>query len=358
MTQQQADAVETEPVASQRQLQTQHRETGAGRLPLEPMDPQLKDVQPGGGVVIRLEQAWGRVRRWYLRTFRRGYVERMAACRLGEGNPCPHDVLDPRDLKFHANQEGWHWRTGDDPFTWRDRLPFARAGLAELLVFSALTFGSAKLLVGLTLYFKWTGLPAILSWTVAVALAVIGGLIVWFFRDPSRKIPAGEGLVVSPADGLIVAIDEIEHDEYIDGPAVMIGVFLSIFNVHINRSPIAARVIGLTYRPGKCLNALRPESARENERLEIRLEGEQAPHRRMIARQITGAIARRIVCRLKPGDKVDRGERFGMIKLGSRTELVIPREEGLKIRIQLGDKIKAGATVLAEYGDGSVGVME
>ncbi|MCA9117360.1 MAG: phosphatidylserine decarboxylase [Planctomycetaceae bacterium] len=131
---------------------------------------------------------------------------------------------------------------------------------------------------------------------------------------------------------------------------MQIGIFLSIFNVHINRSPVAARIIGLTYRPGKYLNALRPESARENEQLAIRLESTEAPHRRMIARQITGAIARRIVCWLKPGDEVQRGEQFGMIKLGSRTELVIPREDCLKIHTVLGQTIKAGKTVLAEYG--------
>ena len=94
---------------------------------------------------------------------------------------------------------------------------------------------------------------------------MIGLLIVWFFRDPPRRIPTEAGLVVSPADGKVVAIDEIEHDEFLGGPAVQIGIFLSIFNVHINRAPVAGRVIGVRYRPGKFLNALRPESARENE---------------------------------------------------------------------------------------------
>jgi phosphatidylserine decarboxylase len=314
------------------------------------MDPQLRSIQPGGGVVCRLELAWGRWRRLWLRTCRPAYVRRMAVCRRGESNGCPHDVLDPRDLKFHRNQVGYHWHPGDDPFHWRDRLPFARAGLAELLVFSALTFGpAAALAIWLSLADALPGWVRALGWLAAAGLAVIGSLIVWFFRDPPRRIPAQAALVVSPADGKVVAIDDIEDDEFVGGPAVQIGIFLSIFNVHINRAPVAGRVIGLRYRRGKYLNALRPESARENEQLAVRMQETEAPYRRYIVRQITGAIARRIVCWLKPGDELARGEQFGMIKLGSRTELVLPRDEGLRIRTQVGDKVKAGLTVLAEY---------
>jgi phosphatidylserine decarboxylase len=313
------------------------------------MDPQLTTIQPGGGYVIKLELFWGRLRRAYLKTFRRGYVERMSQLRKGDENRCPHEVLDPRDLKFHRNQGGWHWEPADDPFAWRERVPFARVGLAELLMFSLLFFGGAGLLSWLTAWLGWTGPPAIVSWLATTALTVCGILIVWFFRDPPRTIPKGDHLVVSPADGKVVEIVELEHDEFVGGPAVQIGIFLSIFNVHINRAPFAARVVGLRYRPGKCLNALRPESARENEQLAIRLEGNHAPHRRMVVRQITGAIARRIVCWLKPGDDLAAGEQFGMIKLGSRTEIVLPKEDGLQLRVKLGDKVKAGSTVFAEY---------
>ena len=108
-------------------------------------------------------------------------------------------------------------------------------------------------------------------------------------------------------------------------------------------------MIGVRYKPGKYLNALRPESARENEQLSVRMQEMEAPYRRYIVRQITGAIARRIVCWLKPGDELARGEQFGMIKLGSRTELILPREQGLKILTKLGDKVKAGTSVLVEY---------
>lgn len=319
----------------------------------EPMDPRITSIQPGGGVVMRLELAWGGVRRALLRTFCGGYVRRMEACRQGDRNPAPHAVLDPRDLKFHQNQPGWHWKPEDDPHYWRRSIPFARAGLAELLLFSVLTFGSAKLLA----WYAWsqglTGAAGSVAWLGAATLVVIGGLIVWFFRDPERAIPQEPGVVVSPADGTVSSIDELPHDEFIGGPAVQIGIFLSIFNVHVNRAPVAARVIGLSYREGLFLNALRPESARLNEQLAIRVQQLEWPHRRMIVRQIAGAIARRIVCWLKPGDDLAAGERIGMIKLGSRTELVLPREEGLELRVRIGDKVRGGNTVLAQYGSRS-----
>lgn len=319
------------------------------RIPVEPMDPQIRNIQPGGGVVIQLEQKWGGVRRWWLRTFRKGYVAKMAACRKGEPTGVPHEVLDPRDLKFYQNQTDCHWEAADDPFTWRNSLPFARVGLAELLAFSSLfwTPAIAALIASLTLDVSDT--VRYVLWFVAFGLALCGIEIAWFFRDPKRVVPGEPGLVVAPADGKVVHIEEIEHDDFIGGPAIEIGVFLSIFNVHINRVPVACRVIGIRYKPGKMLNALRPESARENERLTLCLEDSQAPHRRMVVRQITGALARRIVCWLKPGDELARGEQLGMIKLGSRTELLLPKEEGLEIVAKLGDNIVAGETVMARY---------
>ncbi|HQX53907.1 MAG TPA: phosphatidylserine decarboxylase, partial [Planctomycetaceae bacterium] len=218
-----------------------------------PMDSQLRDIQPGSGVVIHLEKAWGRVRRCWLKTFRRSYVRRMEACRKGDFNPCPHEVLDPRDLKFYRNQGGWYWDLKDDPFAWRDQLPFARVGLAELF----LMCGTAAVAAGLSAWWASQSIGAIrvLAIVLAVTATVIGGLIAWFFRNPHRVVPPEAGLVVSPADGKIVDIEDIRHDDYIGGPAKKIGIFLSIFNVHINRAPVAGRVIGLRYRPGKCLNA-------------------------------------------------------------------------------------------------------
>lgn len=331
----------------------------------EPMDPQITSIQPGSGTVMRLELAWGHVRRWWLRTFRSSYVRRMQQTRQGNENRCPHEVLDPRDVKYYRNQGGYWWKPEDDPFTWRDRIPFARVGLAELLLFSVVCFGGAIGLYALSASLAsnsleeggWSLMPQFIGSSLgtmvtamlALIFAVVGGLIVWFFRDPRRSIPSELGTIVSPADGKVVTIERIAHDDFVGGPAVLVGIFLSIFNVHINRSPFPARLIGLTYRPGKFLNALKPESVRENERLELRLQATEQPQYRFRVRQISGAIARRIVCWLKPGDELEVGEQFGMIKLGSRTELILPDVPELDLRVQIGESVKAGTSVIGRY---------
>jgi phosphatidylserine decarboxylase len=312
------------------------------------MDPQIRSIQPGGGVVIRLEMAWGSLRRRYLKLLRPRYVARMLQTRRGDFNPCPHEVRDPRDLKVYRNQGGYFWEPQDDPFTWRDRLPFARVGLAELIVIGGGALLAAIFLFRIALWIPSGGVRLVIC-LFAAALVVISGLVIWFFRNPRREIPTGAGLVVAPADGKVVSVDEVTDDEFVGGRAMRIGIFLSIFNVHINRSPVRARVIGLRYRRGKMLNALRPESARENEQLALRIEEDAPPYRRMTVRQITGQFARRIVCWLKPGDVIDAGEQFGMIKLGSRTELVLPCETGLEITVKPGDKVLAGSTIVARY---------
>lgn len=306
------------------------------RCSLEPLDPQMTSIQPGGGWCMRLELAWGKWRRLWLRTFRRGYVAGMREKRRGTPVGVPHDVLDPRDVKFYRNQGDFGWAPADDPFRWRDRLPFARAGLAELFLIGGF-FLAATVAAG------W------FYWPVAPVPAILFLLVVWFFRDPPRRIPNGLGVVVSPADGKVVSIEELDYDPFVGGPALSIGIFLSIFNVHINRVPIACRVIGMTYHRGKFLNALLEKSTRENEQLHIRLEGDEFPYRRMVVKQIAGAIARRIVCWARPGESLARGDQFGMIKLGSRTELILPREPGLRIAIRVGQKVAAGATEMARY---------
>ena len=175
-------------------------------------------------------------------------------------------------------------------------------------------------------------------------------LIVYFFRDPPRRIPTGTGLLVAPADGTVVEITRLPHDEFLGGPAVRIGIFLSIFNVHLNRAPADSRVIALRYSPGEFLNALNPEIAIRNENTWIGLEEQSPPHRRMVVRQISGTIARRIVCDLRPGEMLARGQKFGMIKLGSRTELIIAEGDDLTVKVEIGQKIAAGETIMAQYG--------
>ncbi len=310
------------------------------RLTPDPLPENIRGVQPGGGYLYRVELAWGKWRRWYLKRFRRGYVAKMASLRSGSDEGAPHEVLDPRDLKYCRNQCTADWNLADDPFRWREKIPFARWGLCELFLMSGFLIAMGAAVVWL--------LPGF--WYLAAIPGLLLAEIVYFFRDPRRVVPQEAGLVVSPADGKVVDITRLEHHPYINGPAVRIGLFLSIFNVHINRFPLAARCIRLEYSPGKYLNALSPRSAIENEALTLYLEEEAAPHRRIVVRQIAGAIARRIVCQVRLGESLARGEKFGMIKLGSRTELILPDDSRLSICTQLGQSVKAGSSVLAQFG--------
>ena len=309
------------------------------RLETTSMPANITGVQPGGGACMQIELAWGRLRRCYLRTFRSGYVQRMAERRRGDTTGVPHDILDPRDLKFCRNQCNCSWDAADDPFAWRERMPFARWGLAELLILGGAFIGATALLA-------WLGSP----WSYgAIATGICAAVVVYFFRDPTRTVPAEPGLLIGPADGKVVEITKLDHDEFIDGPAVRIGIFLSLFNVHINRAPSATRVIELRYTPGLFLNAMSAESSIRNENMWIGLEEEAAPHRRLVVRQISGLVARRICCDVKPGDVLGRGAKFGMIKLGSRTELIVPDTDDLTIRVAMGDKVSAGTTIMAQY---------
>ncbi len=308
----------------------------SGRAEPEPLPENIRSVQPGGGLGMQAELLWGRWRRCWLRRLRPGYVQRMAGLRQGDVNGAPHEILDPRDLKFCRNQCTAHWAKADNPFAWRDRFPFARWGLAELQL-----FGWPLVAVVIALSWYW--------WPLGYLAVVPLVLIVWFFRDPPRSIPQEPGLIVSPADGKLAEITRLEHDPYLEGPAVRIGIFLSIFNVHINRSPADARVLGLRYSPGEFRNALDPASAQVNEHTWIALEEPSPPHRKIIVRQIAGAIARRIVCDLRPGEVIARGHKFGMIKFGSRTELILPDTDNLRILAEVDDRVRAGASVLARY---------
>lgn len=307
------------------------------RLEPEPLPDNLTSVQPGGGVCYQIELAWGVLRRWYLRTFRAGYVRHMAALRRGSSAGAPHEILDPRDLKYCRNQVECDWDEADDPFGWRDRLPFARWGLAELQLMSGalVTLGVAMAV--------WA------HWSLAVFPAVMVLFVLYFFRDPTRRVPSEPDVLVSPADGTIAEVTRVEHDDFVGGPAVRIGIFLSVFNVHINCAPAAARVIRLRYSPGLFLNALKAESTIYNEGLWIGWEEDAPPHRRLVVRQIAGLLARRIVCNLRSGEHVARGHKFGMIKLGSRTELICPEEPGLRVLVAMGDTVQGGQTIVARY---------
>jgi phosphatidylserine decarboxylase len=155
--------------------------------------------------------------------------------------------------------------------------------------------------------------------------------------------------LLAPADGRVTDIDTVEENDFIGGSALRIGIFLSIFDVHINRAPCNVRVERITYRQGKHKNAMNPRSGRLNESNDLALARTDSPEDRLIVRQISGAIARRIVCAAGEGQKLTGGEKFGMIKFGSRTELYVPVRENAKCLVRIGEKVKAGLSPLVRY---------
>jgi phosphatidylserine decarboxylase len=261
----------------------------------------------------------------------------MRAARLGECPGCPHDVIDDRDLKFFRNVCGHHFAPADVPARWLDRLPIARMGRCEVLLYGG---GLAALAVA----------AALLTPLAAVVPALLALFVVAFFRDPPRRAPDGPGLVVSPADGLVTDVEELDEVPFWDGPAVKVGIYLSVFNVHVNRAPETARVIEVRYAPGRLLDTRRPEAALVNEHCWVLFECEKAPHHLVAVKQIAGTFARRIVCEARPGGVLSRGERYGMIKFGSRTELYLFRAPGLRVAVRPGDRVRGGSSVLAQYG--------
>jgi phosphatidylserine decarboxylase len=221
---------------------------------------------------------------------------------------------------------------------WFARLPLAPWGWRELNL-----FGWPLLILGIGL----TRLPGWWCWLSAVPIGLLA-LLVYFFRDPPRRIPSAPGSIVAPADGTVVEISRLDYDEFIGEPVVRIGIFLSLLNVHVNRAPVAGQVLDMEYRPGEFISATRPESALRNESLWIGFEASHDPRRRFAVRQISGMLARRIVCTLQLGQAVSLGEKFGMIKLGSRTELTLPASS-VRVDVRLGDRVCGGYQIIAHW---------
>ena len=189
-------------------------------------------------------------------------------------------------------------------------------------------------------------------WAILCTEGVLAAMLLWalmFFRDPQRRCPSDSNLLLAPADGRVTDIEQVPASSFIEGPALRIGIFLSIFNVHINRAPCNVRIETINYKKGRYINAMNPESGRVNESNELGLVRTDGPRDRLIVRQISGAIARRIVCRTAVGKELAGGEKFGMIKFGSRTELYVPLRQELKCLVQIGDRVEAGLTPLARY---------
>lgn len=227
---------------------------------------------------------------------------------------------------------------------------FTEYAKTEVLVVSLGLAGDIVLAVAVGVFLS---VPiGILIAAVSIPVSVF---LLTFFRDPVRradhqKIAANQ--MLAPADGKITDIVDVD-DPRVGGPAVKIGIFLSVFNVHINRSPCEAKVLDITYKSGKFLNALRSASAEQNESNTLVLEpagdGLGGMPQRIVVRQIAGVLARRIVCAAAVDDVLQSGERFGMIKFGSRTELIVPKQDNLTVAVTIGQKVKAGSDVLVEW---------
>nr|WP_158749655.1 phosphatidylserine decarboxylase family protein [Acidobacterium sp. S8] len=195
-------------------------------------------------------------------------------------------------------------------------------------------YGLALLIVAGVVHF-FTG-----GWLWALIPLLLAAFFLWFFRDPRRAIPQGYGLIVSPADGKLTAIDRVMTPS---GETLRLSIFLSVFNVHVNRTPVAGTLREVRYQKGKFLNALNPDSAEKNEQNLAVVETDDG---HVIAfKQIAGLLARRIVFNFKAGDRVERGQRIGLIKFGSRVDVLMPAYA--ELRVKKGDIVKGGATILA-----------
>ncbi|MHC4847571.1 MAG: phosphatidylserine decarboxylase [Planctomycetota bacterium] len=199
-------------------------------------------------------------------------------------------------------------------------------------------------------YGSWLVMLGGYLWCVFPWLVVIPGLgllfLFSFFRDPERSAPGGPEVAVAPADGKVVDIGEVDEPHFIGGKALRIGIYLSVFNVHVNRAPLDGEVKLRHYKPGKYLDVRDPACEKENEANLIGFEGERGP---FAVRQVAGLIARAIVCPVEPGDKVVRGGRMGMIRFGSRTELLIPAGSDVTVEAKIGDVVKGASTILLRY---------
>lgn len=212
----------------------------------------------------------------------------------------------------------------------------AREGIGTIL---ACALVAAVLSVGWVV----SGTPALAL--LAILLWVGVGVVVYFFRDPKRIPPQGKGLLLSPADGRVVAIERQEAREFLSGPIWRIAIFLSLFDVHVVRAPLGGRVSYFRYQKGRFTPAGRRDAGRCNEQV---LMGISAEEGEVLVQLIAGAVARRVVCYPREGWQVERGQKIGIIKFGSRVELVLPATATLQV--QLGQKVRGGETIIASFG--------
>lgn len=224
--------------------------------------------------------------------------------------------------------------------------------IKDLIMVPLTPHGTRELLIGtlvlalLALALGWA-LPPLALLTVPLLIFLFS-----FFRDPERVIPTEQHVLVSPADGTVSDITPIDHDPRLGGPAVRVGIFLSVFNVHVNRAPCDGVIKSIEYKKGKFINALKHHEASEhNEANSITLVDPVTKEPIVVIRQIVGLIARRIVFPFKEGESVQRGDRIGMMKFGSRTELYIPIKFKPDIKVKVGSAVRGGSDIIAVLGE-------
>ncbi|NLX21799.1 MAG: phosphatidylserine decarboxylase family protein [Phycisphaerae bacterium] len=226
------------------------------------------------------------------------------------------------------------------------RIPLHPAGGREIAILS-LAFGGPAVLFAVAA----VGWGHAWCWLVAGLLALLwlGGLL--FFRDPERTVPSGDGLLVAPADGRVVETVRLDEEPHVGGPATRLSIFLSVFDVHVNRSPCAGVVRSIQYQPGRFLDARDTRSGSLNEANTIVIAPDDPDAGLVVVRQIAGLIARRIVCTVKVGDRVRLGQRIGLIKFGSRTELVVAGHDAYEPAVRVGDRARGAVTIMARRTD-------
>jgi len=226
------------------------------------------------------------------------------------------------------------------------KIPLTRAGLREMVIMTLLFGGAAAI----------STLAAVAGhgwcWPVAIVLTLAWLAGVAFFRDPERQTPADPTVLVSAADGKVVETARLDgYKDIGDGPASRISVFLSVLDVHINRSPCSGVVKKIRYEPGRFLDARHPDSGRLNEANTLIIEPDPPHVGPVVVRQIAGLIARRIVCSVAEGDRVEAGQRIGMIKFGSRTEMIVPGHDLYEPCVAVGENARGAVTILAKRTD-------
>ncbi len=206
------------------------------------------------------------------------------------------------------------------------------------------TMALATVVMAIVFYVALNYIHHWLAYLLMAIFFVLWSIVIYFFRDPDRTPPKGEHLVISPADGKVVLIKKVEEDIYLKAPATQISIFLSPLDVHVNRNPISGKLEYLQYHPGKYLMAWDENASELNERADFGVLHSSGT--KLFFKQITGFLARRIVYHIKEGDDLTAGERFGMMKFGSRMDVIVP--ENVDIHVKEGDRIWAGRSTLGE----------